>query len=97
MDGWMDGRNWKKKEREGRKKEVLFLPRGKKKKSLESECGDSPLRLHLNNPKPIRITCITFLSSRLLGICLFCFVLARLNPHILFLQAIHQIPQAGNC
>lgn len=96
MGGWMDGSGKRKRGREERKKCYSFLGE-KKKKSLESECGDSPLRLHLNNPKPIRITCITFLSSRLLGICLFCFVLARLNPHILFLQAIHQIPQAGNC
>ena len=51
---------------------------------------------HLNNPESITIKYITFLSSLLPGIYLFCFVLARLNPHILFVQAIHQICQAGN-
>ena len=89
MDGWMNNREERKKGRE-----VLFLPG--MKKSMGSAWGlQFKKSFHLNNPKSIRIKYITFLSSLLPGIYLFCFVLARLNPHILFVQAIHQICQAG--
>lgn len=60
---------------------------------------DLYLSLHLNNPKLIEMVFLVaseFLSSLLLGTHLVCFVLARLNPLILFVQAIHQMCQAGN-
>jgi len=92
MTRWMDGWVTEKKERKGGKC-YSFLGW---KKSMGSVWGlQFKKSFHLNNPKSIRIKYITFLSSLLPGIYLFCFVLARLNPHILFVQAIHQICQAG--
>ena len=93
MNRWMGGWVTEKKEREGRS----VIPSWKEKKSMGSAWGLLFNKsFHLNNPESITIKYITFLSSLLPGIYLFCFVLARLNLHILFVQAIHQICQAEN-
>lgn len=99
IDGWlMDGWALKKeeeREREEKRNKCYSLLRGKTT-GVRVWGLMFKKRLHLNNPKPIRIRCMAFLSSLLPGICLLCFVLARLSPHILFVQAIHQICQARN-
>lgn len=94
MDGWALE---KEEEREGGEKRKKCYSLLRRKTTGVRVWGLTfKKRLHLNNPKPIRIRCMAFLSSLLPGICLLCFVLARPSPHILFVQAIHQICQARN-
>lgn len=94
MYGWMG--NGEGRKREEIKRERSAIPSWEGKSMGSAQGLPFKKRLHLNNSKSIRIKYITFLSSLLPRIYLFCFVLARLNPHILFVQAVKQICQAGN-